>query len=81
MATKKLDVKEIITTAVEKILSDEKLKKQFLEEPVKTLEKKLGVDLPDDLVDTVVNGIKAKITADKIEDTLSDAAGLLKKLF
>jgi len=48
-----------------------------MKEPVKALEKVLNIDLPDELIEKVVDGIKAKITADQ----LSDAAGLLKKLF
>ncbi len=75
--TKEFDIKEIISDAVEKISKDEKLQKQFMNDPVKALEKLLNVDLPDELIEKVVDGIKAKITVDK----LSDAAGLLKKLF
>ncbi|MBQ4343459.1 MAG: hypothetical protein IJC38_06200 [Erysipelotrichaceae bacterium] len=75
--TKEFDLKKIISDAVEKISKDEDLQKQFMKEPVKALEKVLNVDLPDELIEKVVDGIKAKITADK----LSDAAGLLKKLF
>ena len=72
-----MDIKEMITEAVEKIMKDEKLRKQFKDEPVKALEKVLGVDLPDDIMEKVVDGVKAKMTADK----LSDAVGALKKLF
>lgn len=75
--TKEIDIKEIISDAVEKIMKDEKLQKQFMDEPVKALEKLLNVDLPDELIEKVVDGIKAKITVDK----LTDAADLLKKLF
>lgn len=75
--TKEFDLKKIISDAVEKISKDEDLQKQFMKEPVKALEKVLNIDLPDELIEKVVDGIKAKITADK----LSDAAGMLKKLF
>ena len=75
--TKEFDLKKIISDAVEKISKDEDLQKQFMKEPVKALEKVLNVDLPDELIEKVVDGIKDKIT----EDKLSDAAGLLKKLF
>ena len=37
----------------------------------------LGVDLPDDLIEKVVAGVKAKLTADKV----SGALGALKNLF
>ncbi len=72
-----MDIKEKITEAVEKIAKDKELQKQFKDEPVKALEKVLGVDLPDDIMEQVVQGVKAKLTADK----LSDAADVLKKLF
>lgn len=72
-----MDVKEQIKKAVEKITKDEKLKEQFKKEPVKALESILGVDLPDDIVNQVVQGVKAKLTADKA----SDAVDALKKLF
>jgi len=72
-----MDIKEKISEIVEKILSDKDLKKQFEKEPVKAIEKVLDMDLPDDIVEKIIDGVKAKITVDK----LSDAAGLLKKLF
>ena len=50
---------------------------QFKKDPVKALEKVLGVDLPDDVINGVIAGVKAKLTSDK----LSDALGALKKLF
>ena len=37
----------------------------------------LGVDLPDEIVEKIIDGVKAKITVDQI----SDAASFLKKLF
>ncbi|MBQ9929105.1 MAG: hypothetical protein IJO65_14190 [Lachnospiraceae bacterium] len=72
-----MDIKEQITKAVEKITKDKALQEQFKDEPVKALEKVLGVDLPDDIMEQVIAGVKAKLTADK----LSDAADALKKLF
>lgn len=72
-----MDVKEQITKAVEKISKDKKLQEQFQKEPVKVLESVLGVDLPDEIVNQVVQGVKAKLTADK----LTGAADALKKLF
>ena len=79
-----INIKEIINEAVEKIMKDEKLQKQFATEPVKALEKLLNVDLPDDLIEKVIDGIKAKIAVDKLGDAadkIGDAAKLLKKLF
>ena len=72
-----MDVKEQIKKAVEKISKDKGLQEQFKREPVKELENVLGVDLPDEIIDQVVQGVKAKLTADKA----SDALGKLKDLF
>ena len=77
MAEVKLDLKEIIEKAANAILKDYQLKTMFKNEPIKALEKILKVDLPDELLEPVIEGIKVKITADK----LGDAANLLKKFF
>ena len=72
-----MDVKELIGQLVEKIAESDELQKLFKDEPVKAVEKVLGVDLPDDLVEKVIDGVKAKMTVDNI----ADAASFLKKLF
>ena len=72
-----LDIKAEIEKLVDKIQKDPKLMEQFKTEPVKAVEKLLGVDLPDEVIEKLVAGVKAKLSVDK----LSDAAGLLKKLF
>ena len=61
-----MDIKEIITSTVQKITSDEKLREKFMNDPVKTVEELTGVDLPDDAINKVVDGVKAKLTADKL---------------
>lgn len=72
-----MDIKEKITELVEKISEDKDLQAQFKKDPIKAVEKLLGVDLPDDVVEKIVDGVKAKLTADKV----GDALGALKKLF
>ena len=72
-----MDIKEQITKAVEGITKDEKLLDQFKKDPVKAVEKAVGVALPDDVVGKIVDGVKAKIGADKAKDLL----GGIKKLF
>lgn len=62
-----MDMKAQITTAVEKITKDPKLQEQFKKDPIKTVEQVLGVDLPDDVVNKVVDGVKAKISVDKLK--------------
>ena len=72
-----MDIKEKIESVIEKIKKDPSIKEQFGKDPVKAIEKVLGVDLPDDMVEKVVDGVKAKLTVDSI----SDVADKLKKLF
>ena len=72
-----MDIKEKIEELVEKIAKDEKLQKQFKEDPVKALEKLLDVDLPDDVIEKIIAGVKAKLTVDDV----ADAVKFLKKLF
>ena len=71
-----MDIKEKIQEAVEKLTKDKSLMEQFKKDPVKALEKALGIDLPDDIMEKVVDGVQAKLTVDK----LSGALGGLKKL-
>ncbi|MBO5354100.1 MAG: hypothetical protein J6J42_00310 [Lachnospiraceae bacterium] len=71
------ELKEKIESIVDKIKDEPDIKEQFEKEPVKVIEKVLGVDLPDDIVEKIIDGVKAKLTADKI----SDIAGAFKKLF
>ena len=74
-----MDVKEQIKIAVEKITKDGKRQEQFQKEPVKALEGILGVDLPDDVINQVIQGVKAKLTADTVSDTVNALKGFLKK--
>ena len=71
------DLKAKIEEITEKIKSDKELQAQFKNEPVKAVEKLLNVDLPDDMIEKVVAGVKAKMTAYKAGDLL----GGIKKLF
>lgn len=84
-----LDVKELIEKAVKEIAGDKTLQQQFKKEPVKALEKVLGIDLPDDMIHQVMKAVESKLTLDKLSDTagkldtekLSGAVDTLKKLF
>lgn len=76
---KGMDVKEQIKKAVDKITKDKQLQEQFWKEPVKALESVLGVDLPDDVIDQVIQGVKAKLTTDKLSDSVDALKDFLKK--
>ncbi len=66
-----------IKDTVEKITKDENLMKDFKSDPIKAVEKVIGKDLPDDAVEKIIDGVKAKMSADKAGDMLDS----IKKLF
>ena len=72
-----MDIKEKISEIVEELKKNPDLKEQFEKEPVKAIEKVIGVDLPDDIVEKVIDGVKAKLTVDNV----SKVEGALKDLF
>lgn len=72
-----MDIKEKIEGIVEKVTKDKSLMEKFQKNPTKTVEDLVGVDLPDDVVEKVVEGVKGKISVDK----LSGVAESIKKLF
>ena len=74
-----MDIKEKIKKAVESISKDKKLQEQFQKEPVKALESILGVDLPDDVINQVIQGVKAKLTVDNVSDAVDALKGLFSK--
>lgn len=74
-----VDIKELIKKAVDSISEDKSLQEKFQMDPVKALEGILGVDLPDDVVNQVVQGVKAKLTADNVSGAVDALKGFLKK--
>lgn len=72
-----MDIKEQINKLVEAVTKDESVKELFKKEPIKAVEKVIGVDLPDDVVGKIIEGVKGKISLDK----LAGAADALKKIF
>lgn len=72
-----IDVKAKIEELASKLQKDPALLQSFQKDPVKTLERLAGVNLPDDQIQPLVTGIKAKLAA----SDLGDALGGLKKLF
>lgn len=74
-----MDIKKKIEQVVQKLTSDKKLMEKFNKNPVAVIEDLVGVDLPDDLVKQLVDGVKAKISMDKVGDALGALSGLFKK--
>ena len=72
-----MDIKAKIQEIVDKIKADPQLLSKFEKDPITVVEQLLGVDLPNDQLQGVVDAVKAKINVDKI----GDALGGLGKLF
>lgn len=72
-----MDIKEKIEGLVEHITSDKDLMDQFQQDPVKAVEKLIGVELPDDVIEQIVTGVKGKLSVDRV----MDAVDTFKKLF
>lgn len=69
-----MDIKAKIDELVSKVKNDKEFSKKFKENPTKAVESVLGIDLPDEQINKIIDGIKAKISID-------DIAGKLGGLF
>ena len=72
-------LKDKIDEIIEKIKSDKDIAAKFQKDPISVVEQLLGVDLPNDQLQQVVDAIKAKIDLDKIGDLLGGLGGLFGK--
>ena len=69
------DIKAKVEELVEKIRKDPKLLSEFRSKPIPTVEKLIGIDLPDDQIQKVVELLKAKLDLDKVGDLLGGLFG------
>lgn len=74
-----MDIKKKIDELVEKIKKNPAMLKKFNSEPVKVVEELVGIDLPDELIEKLVDGVKAKIAIDSVGDALGALGGLFGK--
>lgn len=79
-----IDIKKKIDQVVDNVRKDENLGAEFKKDPVKTAEKILGVDLPDEAVKSIVDEAKSKLVAggqkaggmaEKAGETIAETAG------
>jgi hypothetical protein len=71
-----MDIKKKIEEIVNKLKTDKNLMAKFEKNPTAVIEEYVGIDLPDDQVNQLIEGIKAKISLDKLGGALG---GLFKK--
>lgn len=58
-------MKEKIEEIVNKVKNDKDFMSKFKENPVKAVEEVLGVDLPEDQINSIVETVKTKINLDE----------------
>ena len=74
-----MDIKAKIEEIVQKLLSDKNLMAKFDRNPAAVIEELIGIDLPNDQVNQLISGIKAKIKLDQVGDVLGGIGKLLGK--
>ncbi|MBP3660301.1 MAG: hypothetical protein J6I89_02815 [Oscillospiraceae bacterium] len=74
-----MDIKAKIEEVVKKLTSDKNLMAKFERNPVSVIEQLIGIDLPDEQINQLVDGIKAKIKLDQVGDMLGGIGKLFGK--
>lgn len=76
-----MDIQKIINDVIAKLKDDDQLLANFKSSPTKVLEKLVGVDLPDDKIDPIIDGIMAKLKIDDLAEKAEGIMGALGGLF
>ncbi|MBR7179723.1 MAG: hypothetical protein IKD27_09460 [Oscillospiraceae bacterium] len=74
-----MDIKAKIEEIVKKLTSDKNLMAKFEKNPVSVIEQLIGIDLPDEQINQLIDGIKAKIKLDQVGDVLGGIGKLFGK--
>lgn len=70
-----MDLMKKVEELVKKITSDKELRAKFDKNPAAVIEQLVGVDLPDEQVNQLVDAIRAKITAESVGNLLGGLLG------
>lgn len=73
-----MDIKGYINRIAEEVSGNPDIKKQFEKEPVKVIEKVIGIDMPDDIVMKIIDGVKAKMAVDSVSKATNALKGIFK---
>ena len=63
-------MKEKVEQILTKLRTDDKLLEKFQKNPASVIEEYLGVDLPDDQLNQIVEAVKARLQLDKLGSAL-----------
>lgn len=70
------DIKAKIEELVNKIKNDDDFANKFQNNPVKAIEDVVGMDLPDDQINQVINVVKTKTNLDSNDGIMGKIKGL-----
>ena len=70
-----MDIKGKINEIVDKVKNDDQFADKFKKDPISAVEGILGVDLPNDQIQGIVDGVKAKINLDSLGSKLGGLFG------
>ena len=77
-----MDIKEklqdLVESVTKKLKEDPSLLSSFKKEPIKVIEKVIGIDLPDEQIEKLITMVKAKLAADDLADKADDIKDVLK---
>lgn len=74
-----MDIKEKIEELVNKVKNDKDFGDDFKKDPVKAVEGVLGINLPDEQIEKIIDGVRSKIKLDDIGDKIGDIFDKFKK--
>lgn len=75
-----MDVKQIIEKLIDEIQKDGKLGTQFKENPAQVIESIIGQDLPNEIVEKIVDGVTAQVNLEQAFDTIDMIDDALDKV-
>ena len=70
-----MDIKAKVNELVTKITSDEELLAKFKKDPTGTVKDLAGVEIPEDQLKTLTDGIKAKVNLDNLSGGIGKLFG------
>ena len=70
-----MDIKAKIDEIVNKVKNDKDFAAKFSADPVKAVEGVIGVDLPDDQINSVISAVKAQIAGGDLMDKIGGLFG------
>lgn len=74
-----MDILEKVEEVIKNIGDNKDIKAKFDKDPVKVIESILGVDLPDEIVNKIIDMVKSKINVDSLDDVTDIIGGLFGK--